>query len=175
VRRVATERLDDAIGRLGDIDDPETAVHEARKRCKEVRGLARLVAPALGAQFRPFDRTVRNAANQLSSMRDAHAVLATLDSLLALHDLDDELRSVRDRQAALADEASAAVRAGDERIDTARELLTRLAPSRSAGVSPPGSTRSATASRPPTAGDAATFGRRDGSRPTSTCTSGARR
>jgi CYTH domain-containing protein/CHAD domain-containing protein len=123
VRRIATERLDDAIDRLSDIDDPETAIHEARKRCKEARGLARLIAPALGAQFRPFDRTVRDAANQLSSMRDAHAVLATLDSLLALHDLDDELRSVRDRQAALADEASAAVRAGDERIDTARELL----------------------------------------------------
>ncbi len=123
VRRIATERLDDAIERLGDIDDPETAVHEARKRCKEVRGLARLIEPALGAQFRPFDRTVRDAANQLSSMRDAHAVLATFDALLAVHDLDNELRSVRDHQAAVASDATAAVRAGDERIDSARALL----------------------------------------------------
>ena len=123
VRRIATERLTDAIERLSDIDDPETAVHEARKRCKEVRGLARLIEPALGAQFRPFDRTVRDAANQLSSMRDAHAMLATFDALLALHDLDTELRSVRDRQAALATDATAAVRAGDERIESARALL----------------------------------------------------
>lgn len=123
VRRIAAERLGDAIERLSDIDDAETAVHEARKRCKEVRGLARLIEPALGAQFRPFDRTVRDAANQLSSMRDAHALLATFDSLLALHDLDTELRSVRDRQATLAGDATAAVEAGDERIDTALALL----------------------------------------------------
>lgn len=123
VRRIATERLDDAVERLSDIDDPETAVHESRKRCKEVRGLARLIEPALGAQFRPFDRTVRDAANQLSSMRDAHALLATFDSLLALHELDAELRSVRDHQATLAGAATAAVEAGDERIDTARALL----------------------------------------------------
>lgn len=124
VRRVAVERLDDAIDRLdGDIRDAETAIHESRKRCKEVRGLARLIEPALGKRFRPFDRTVRDAASQLSAMRDAHALLATFDSLLALHDLDDELRIVRDHQAALAGDATAAVEAGDERIATARALL----------------------------------------------------
>lgn len=124
VRRIAIERLDDAVDRLGgEIDDAETAIHEARKRCKEVRGLARLIEPALGRHFRPFDRTVRDAAGQLSSMRDAHALLATFDALLALHDLDDELRTVRDHQAALAGDATAAVAAGDERIATARTML----------------------------------------------------
>jgi len=123
VRRIAAERLDAAIEQLTDIVDAETAVHEARKRCKEVRGLARLIAPALGDEFRPFDRTVRDAANQLSALRDAHALLATFDVLLDAHDLDVALQTVRDHQARLADEATGAVADGDVRIATARELL----------------------------------------------------
>ena len=127
VRRVAVERLDDAIEQLDAMmagsADVETAVHEVRKRCKETRGLARLVRPALGDEFRPFDRIVRDAAGQLSAMRDAHALLATLDNLLRTHDLDDRLQSVRDHQAALATEATSSIEAGDERIVVARELL----------------------------------------------------
>jgi CYTH domain-containing protein/CHAD domain-containing protein len=119
VRRIASERLDDAVERLCDVGEPESAIHEARKRCKEVRGLARLVAPALGDQFRPFDRTVRDAARQLSPLRDAHALLATFDRLLAVHGADEQLRAVRERQARLADEASAAVGDGDDRIAAA--------------------------------------------------------
>ena len=127
VRRVAAERLGDAIEQLDAVlagsADVETAVHDVRKRCKETRGLARLVRPALGDEFEPFDRTVRDAAAQLSAMRDAHALLATLDNLLRAHDLDDRLRSVRDHQATLAAEATSAIEAGDERIVVARELL----------------------------------------------------
>jgi len=123
VRRIAAERLDDAIEHLEAMDDPEQAVHEARKRCKEVRGLARLIAPALGDEFRPFDRTVQAAAKHLSTMRDAHALLATFDTLLAAHDLDDALRTVRDRQAQLSAETTAAITGGDERIDAALDLL----------------------------------------------------
>ena len=127
VPRVAAERLDDAIEQLDAViagsADVESAVHEVRKRCKETRGLARLVQPVLGDEFRPFDRIVRDAANQLSAMRDAHALLATLDNLLQAHGLDDQLRSVRDRQATLAAEATDAIEAGDERIVDARNLL----------------------------------------------------
>ncbi len=132
VPRVAVGRLDDAIEQLdaviagpadGETADIEAAVHDVRKRCKETRGLARLVQPALGDEFRPFDRIVRDAANQLSAMRDAHALLATLDNLLAAHGLDDQLRSIRDRQAILAAEATSAIEAGDERIVNARNLL----------------------------------------------------
>jgi CYTH domain-containing protein/CHAD domain-containing protein len=127
VRRVAAERLGDAIEQLDAVlagsADVEKAVHDVRKRCKETRGLARLVRPALGDEFGPFDRTVRDAAGQLSAMRDAHALLATLDNLLRAHDLDDRLRSVRDHQAALAAEATSAIEAGDERIVIARDLL----------------------------------------------------
>jgi len=130
IHRVARERLGDAIERLDAViarDDPdiETAIHEVRKRCKETRGLARLVRSALGDDFRPFDTLVRSAANELSAMRDAHALLATFDTLLAaqLDDSDPSLRLIRDHQAMLAAAVTASVEAGDDRLPRARELL----------------------------------------------------
>jgi len=129
VRRVGAERLDGAIGRLDQVlTDPgadiETLVHEVRKRCKASRGLARLVKPALGDDFASFDRTVRDAANQLSTLRDAQVMVGTFDSLLAARPNDDILRTVRDRQATLSTEATqAAVAADDDRISAARALL----------------------------------------------------
>jgi len=129
VRRVGAERLDGAIGRLDQVmTDPgadiETLVHEVRKRCKASRGLARLVEPALGDDFASFDRTVRDAANQLSTLRDAQAMAGTFDSLLAARPHDDILRRVRDHQATLSTGATqAAVAADDDRISAARALL----------------------------------------------------
>lgn len=133
VRGVATERLDDAIGRLDqllapDPSDPvvdlETVVHEVRKRCKACRGLARLVKPALGDGFGSFDRTIRDAANQLSTLRDAHALLDTFDALLTHQPDDKVLRTMRERHRSLSAGASqAAVAADDRRVETARALL----------------------------------------------------
>lgn len=136
VRRVATERLDGAIEHLAQaLADPEqhdleVAVHEARKRCKWSRGLARLVQPSLGDDFRWFDRTVRDAANQLSALRDAHAIVATFDALLASEPDDPVLAEARRRQAEISAAATRdAVESGDERIATA---LTMLAEARAA-------------------------------------------
>ncbi len=127
VRGVAAQRLDDAIDHLDQLDvdppaDLEVTVHAVRKRCKETRGLARLVKPALGDEFKSFDRTVRAAANELSTLRDAHAVLATFDAMLADQPDDDLLRMVRDRHAAVSLGANrAASEAG--RIEAARNRL----------------------------------------------------
>jgi CYTH domain-containing protein/CHAD domain-containing protein len=137
IHRIARERLGDAIERLDEVIagadvDVETAIHEVRKRCKETRGLARLVRPSIGRDFRVVDRLVRGAANELSATRDAHALLATFDTLLAaLLGASSEhsdgtlagLRSVRDHQAAMAAEATASIENGDERILAARTLL----------------------------------------------------
>jgi CYTH domain-containing protein/CHAD domain-containing protein len=126
VRRVARERLGDAVERLAAIRrdeqgelDLETEIHEVRKRCKESRGLARLVRRPLGDDFRPFDRSVRDAARELAGLRDAHATVGTLDVLLASHGREPELVAVRDHLAA----HSAAAAIGRERIDHAAELL----------------------------------------------------
>ena len=132
VRRVATERLGGAIERLDRVlsdrtpIDLDTIVHEVRKRCKATRGLARLVEPALGDDFASFDRAVRDAANQLSALRDAHVVVATFDSLIASGSGDDAVRVMRDRQAALSFGATqhSGGRAGAVgQVQTARALL----------------------------------------------------
>lgn len=136
VRRVAADRLDGAIEYLAralidpEQNDLEVAVHEARKRCKWSRGLSRLVQPSLGDDFRWFDRTVRGAANQLSALRDAQAIVATFDALLATEPNDPVLSAARRRQAEISAEATReAVASGDERIATA---LTMLAEARAA-------------------------------------------
>jgi CYTH domain-containing protein/CHAD domain-containing protein len=128
VRRVAAERLDQAIEHLDQVvagqTDVEAAVHEARKRCKAMRGLARLVRPALGDEFRPFDRAVRDAANELSALRDAHAIVETLDALLAREPDDGVLAAARQHQADISAAATReAISTDDERIATARRLL----------------------------------------------------
>ncbi len=130
VRRVANERLSKAIVLLDGLsgsgpNEIEDAVHEVRKRCKETRGLARLVRPALGDQFGRLNHTVRDAANELSSIRDAHALLGTFDDLRETTGREDDplLDQVRSRQAASADAATRAINAGDRRIKDARRLL----------------------------------------------------
>lgn len=132
IRRVAGEQLDDAIAtleRLGeaeaDAEDIERAVHEVRKRCKEVRALARLVRSSLGDEFERCNRTVRGAARALAPIRDAHATLAAFDDLRATHNsVDDaDLEKIRSGQAAAAEAATRTIHGGDPRIASARDLL----------------------------------------------------
>ncbi|MDX2379784.1 MAG: CHAD domain-containing protein [Acidimicrobiia bacterium] len=131
VQAVALERIDDALARLEQLDpsDPdgvENAIHEARKRCKELRGLARLVRPAIGKQYTRFNALVRDAADELSSLRDAHAVVATFDELRLASRLqeDPDLETVRQRQAVSAENASAALGPDDRHVRRAVSRLT---------------------------------------------------
>ena len=131
VRRVADERLGQAISLLEGLRESnpaeiEEAVHKVRKRCKETRGLARLVRPSLGDEFGRLNHTVRDAANELSSIRDAHALLGTFDDLRETtgRSGDQRLDAVRSGQAASAAAATRAIGAGDPRIREARRLLT---------------------------------------------------
>ncbi|HSJ44006.1 MAG TPA: CHAD domain-containing protein [Euzebyales bacterium] len=137
VRRIAHELVDECIVLLDDPgDDVEEAVHEVRKFCKKLRGLLRLVRPSLGEAYRPANVTFRDAARQISSIRDAHALLETFDDLVAaLHASGTDVRSIDDRDiggaflevrgglAARASAASESVAEGDERIAAARELI----------------------------------------------------
>jgi CHAD domain-containing protein len=59
------------------------AVHDCRKRTKRLRALLRLVRPALGDAYRPANTAFRDAARELSDMRDATALLGTFDHLVA--------------------------------------------------------------------------------------------
>lgn len=136
VRRIAHELVDESLGLLdGAGDDVEQAVHEVRKACKKMRGLVRLVRPAMGDAYRPANVAFRDAARKLSSIRDAHALLATYDDLVtamqasgtgvgAVEDRDGgAFLAVRGSLTARASAASATVADGDERIAAARDLI----------------------------------------------------
>lgn len=127
MRRVATEQIDRAVDGLADPgDDVVEAVHDFRKRCKKLRGLVRLVRPALGEHYQPANVTFRDAARYVRGLRDAHALLGTFDALLAArpeHLCPDGLPGVRRALAARADQATErAVRAGHQ-VSAAVELL----------------------------------------------------
>lgn len=137
VPRVVGSLVDDGLDHLEHADDdPHEAVHEARKRCKEIRATLRLVRGVLPT-YSDENVHYRDAARRLSHVRDAQALLETFDDhvvpTVESHDrLDtDALDAVREtlseRRDALATEIDldarlAAVgcdlRDGRDRVDT---------------------------------------------------------
>ena len=84
VARIARGRIDDAIDELsGEAgSSPQEAVHNARKDMKKLRALLRLVRGELGDDvYRRENECFRDAAAELSGLRDADVMLATLDGL----------------------------------------------------------------------------------------------
>ena len=85
VRRLAHRRLEPAVDALGlssDVDFDEV-VHDVRKRCKRVRALLRLVRDHLPDDvYRRENRTVRDAARQLSPVRDAAVLVRVHDEVV---------------------------------------------------------------------------------------------
>jgi CHAD domain-containing protein len=81
IRRIVDEELaaaiDDLEGRGP--EDPDEAVHDARKRLKKARAVVRLVRDDLGADVqRSETAALRDAARRLSGVRDAYVLLETL-------------------------------------------------------------------------------------------------
>lgn len=92
IRRIAREQIDKAVAELADADlDRHAAVHQFRKRAKKIRGVVRLVRPALGDAYQEENCWYRDAARELSRVRDAEALLESLHALRnRFHDrLDD--------------------------------------------------------------------------------------
>lgn len=132
VRRIARSQTSAAIDDLTPSPSPDDlthAVHDVRKCCKKVRGVIRLVRPALGKQaFATANETFRDAAGVLSGSRDAHVLLATIDAVVAAApDLDTAARigPIRDRLAAQAGAATTSLIDHPDVIETARRLLER--------------------------------------------------
>jgi CHAD domain-containing protein len=123
VRRIAVEQLDEALELLRDHDPAgrSAAIHEARKRTKMVRALARLAQPGLGGAHRKVNIRVRDGARQLSDLRDAHALLATWNRITAVVPDLATLDPVRLRLSARAHVITDAD--ADQRIERAIEHL----------------------------------------------------
>jgi CHAD domain-containing protein len=82
VRRLYTEMVAQAADHLSGEGDPDPveAVHEARKELKKARAIARLVRDDF-PQYRSANRLCRDAARHISDLRDASAMVETLDRL----------------------------------------------------------------------------------------------
>lgn len=86
VKRVVLEEIDKATTMLrqnGDKrdHDQDDGIHEARKSFKKIRAVLRLVRPSLGAAYGRENAWFRDVARELSGLRDAQAVLESLEKL----------------------------------------------------------------------------------------------
>ncbi|HEX4132315.1 MAG TPA: CHAD domain-containing protein [Pirellulales bacterium] len=137
LRRLAREQLQDAITALRHPkrESRDEAVHTARRSCKKVRALLRLVRPVIGQRaYRHQNAKFRDVARPLTEVRDAKILIETLDKLAehfqqhvtqrAVAGIRDALqanlrrvrRRVLDEQEALAS-AAAAIEQAQERLD----------------------------------------------------------
>jgi CHAD domain-containing protein len=110
VQRIARQEIVTALAEMADQGQPfDARVHGARRRCKRLRGLARLVRP----QFDGYAHTnaaVREAMARLAHTRDAAVIVETLDSLAETDPSDvsgEALKRVRQVLSARVEEISA--------------------------------------------------------------------
>lgn len=118
VRRIAREQVDRALDELE--EELHDAVHQARKRCKKVRPVLRLVRPAFEDTYQRENTWYRDTGRILSDVRDATAVVETFDEELAgpyADRLDDRL--LKGARTALVDRR--------ERLVEAHEVERRVA------------------------------------------------
>ena len=126
IRRIAVEQIDKALAEIDDDDlDRHETVHQVRKRCKKLRALARLVRPVFPG-YKPVNAAYRDAAKELSWIRDAHAVIETIDDLVE-HFEDvietEPFRPIREELVARRDEIDADRETIDRRIAQFRDTM----------------------------------------------------
>lgn len=146
LRRVAGEQAARALDALDvalahpadDVDeaaeDPwDEGVHDARKRCKKIRAVARLCRDALDDAYSPVNAAFRDAARVVSDVRDAWSLVETADALIEagedrfvplahLHDLRASLLVRYRRVRAAADEQQLILRTRDALAEAAAAI-----------------------------------------------------
>ncbi len=117
LRRITRTQLTSALNGLDHADDLHLAIHDARKVCKKLRGLIRLVRPVF-PDYAKENAALRDAARLVSGFRDSTAMIETYDRLDASphHDHD------RDVATALREELEAR-RAAEEEDETVQDKL----------------------------------------------------
>lgn len=129
VRRIGHEQIDRALAVLADTSLDEAArVHAARKRCKKLRALVRLVRPQLGKKrYRGLNRHFRDAARRVSDTRDAAVFVATYDRVCERFAGEIDRRGTASIRAALTRRLQARERTpgSDARLERLSEDLER--------------------------------------------------
>lgn len=130
LRRIATERIDAAMavvevarGTDASREDVDLAVHDARRRCKELRALVRIVRPCFGSYERE-NAAFRTAARLLADLRDATTTLDAFDALVGESEADvfaAVRRVFATDRSDLASDAGERLRAFVERMAEARK------------------------------------------------------
>lgn len=128
VRRIVRERIDDAMKQLARTGAKQhKGIHEARKRCKEIRAVLRLARRPLGAHYRGENEAFRDVARGLASSRDAQAVVEAWDALRER--FDERLATDGDviRQGLVARRDALLAEAGDigASLESAQEALSQ--------------------------------------------------
>jgi len=91
IRRIACEQISNAIAELDSkVVSQASKIHQVRKRCKKLRGLIRLVRPALGESYQTENDWYRDTAQPLSGLRDAKTMQETYD--LVMDAFDDQAK-----------------------------------------------------------------------------------
>jgi CHAD domain-containing protein len=80
-RAIALDQLAKALSDQTDAGAGRSVVHEARRRCKKLRGLLRLVRPSFPG-FARENAAIRDAAALLSHLRDAEVLHQTVADLV---------------------------------------------------------------------------------------------
>lgn len=100
-RRLARQQIDaviEELTRLAQVEH-EQSVHHARKACKKLRALLRLLRPAMSdASYNVENACFRDAAQPLAKLRDAYVMLQTLQRLtgtLEDHAADESFETAR--------------------------------------------------------------------------------
>lgn len=137
VARVARDQLEKAIEIMyREPNGRHEAVHEARKRFKKLRGLYRLVRKDAPDFYAAENARLRDTAKSLSAVRDATALVETMDRLLknqATKDNTATLSAIRHRlearrdgiaesEADIDDKVAAAISACEDAIEAVDAL-----------------------------------------------------
>jgi CHAD domain-containing protein len=130
LRDYANAELDHAIACLGWRGGRvHEGVHQGRKSLRRTRAVLALGTPVLGPGAALIDREVRRVNRRLSKMRDAQALVETLDRLIKRTKIPDELPVLRRARRTAARARAESARhelAEDPGLTQKRALLTTL-------------------------------------------------
>jgi len=83
--RIVAKELRAAVDEVAHASSGGKAIHETRKRVKKIRSVLHLLRKELGDSYARLNDQVRSAARQLSAIRDADVLVATMEKVRRHH------------------------------------------------------------------------------------------